>query len=389
MDESVAVASMTRTGLSCLAGLESSAPSFWHKSCANTENTLHQLSPYIGKLKSSISNYLLKEYTRPNDIVLDPFCGSGTIPLEATILNRATISADASPYAAVLTQGKLFPPINHDVAINRLEELLYVSRQITPPDLSIIPNWVRAFFHPITLQETVAFANVCKAEDEYFFLACLLGILHHQRPGFLSYPSSHLVPYLRDKKYPQQSFPQLYEYRQLADRIRAKVERAFRRNTHVLDSRLQREFYQSDIRNLPSIGLVDCIMTSPPYMNALDYHRDNRLRMWFLTGNDYNSFYSDKLTSGQSFLSSIESLCTIMGNSLKPGGCAILIIGEAVSRASSHPSSVINEIIMRKCTSLSLVEIIVDTIPDIRRARRECRGTKSEHILIYKRRYDA
>src|SRR5271154_7164939 len=73
-------------------------------------------------------------------------------------------------------------------------------------------------------------------------LASLLGILHHQRPGFLSFPSSHTVPYLRGKAFPRWKYPKLYEYRSHADRFEAKVERAFRR-VPELDCELTRHCY--------------------------------------------------------------------------------------------------------------------------------------------------
>jgi len=37
------------------------APEYWHRSCAHSECTLHQLSPYIGKLKSSIARDLIQK----------------------------------------------------------------------------------------------------------------------------------------------------------------------------------------------------------------------------------------------------------------------------------------------------------------------------------------
>lgn len=94
---------------------------------------------------------------------------------------------------------------------------------------------VRQFFHPRTLKEAIKFVTVCKRDENNFLFACFLGILHHQRPGFLSYPSSHLVPYLREKKYPRDQFPELYQYRELRPRLLSKIQRAYARrpkNSH-------------------------------------------------------------------------------------------------------------------------------------------------------------
>ena len=74
-----------------------------------------------------------------------------------------------------------------------------------------VPMWVREFFHPETLRETLAWTLTLRERRRWFLLASLLGILHHQRPGFLSFPSSHTVPYLRKKAFPPAKFPELYE----------------------------------------------------------------------------------------------------------------------------------------------------------------------------------
>ena len=53
---------------------------------------------------------------------------------------------------------------------------------------------VRVWHQGEVVDESVA---VCTLRDEgdYFLSACLMGIFHHVRPGFLSCPASYLVPY--------------------------------------------------------------------------------------------------------------------------------------------------------------------------------------------------
>src|SRR5262245_55297191 len=126
------------------------APDYWSQSCTKSESKLHQLSPYIGKLKSAIAADLLTTYTGLNDLVLDPFCGSGTVPLEAALLGRRAVAADASMYAAVLTRAKLAPPLSLEAALLSLDRVLEDSRRRPTPDLRSVPQWVRRFFHPET-----------------------------------------------------------------------------------------------------------------------------------------------------------------------------------------------------------------------------------------------
>ncbi len=363
----------------------SAAPSHWKESCVNSECTLHQLSPYIGKLKSSIAHDLLKTYSKPGDLVVDPFSGSGTIPLEALLLGRRVFAADVSPYAKLLTRAKLGAPYSQDVALSKAENLIERAMKLPPPNLGDVPPWIREFFHDDTLKEAIRFSRVCGRSKNAFLMGCFLGILHHQRPGFLSYPSSHLVPYLRDKKYPCDTFPHLYEYRELRPRLLAKVKRAFKRRGSVKHE-VDWTFRQSQIENLTFPKPFDCLITSPPYMNTLDYGRDNRLRLWFIEPAERRTGDNPATRQKKAFQHAIASLAVKVERHLKVGGHCILIVGERVFRTySAELSEVICGIMREKAPSVKLMSIIKDDIPDIRRARKGCGGTKTEHMLVFKR----
>ena len=78
----------------------------WDGSAQFSECAWHQLSPYIGKMKSSMARSLVNQFTRKGDIVYDPFSGAGTVALEAWIAERNVIASDLSPYAFVLSKGR-------------------------------------------------------------------------------------------------------------------------------------------------------------------------------------------------------------------------------------------------------------------------------------------
>jgi hypothetical protein len=177
----------------------------WHGSVLGTECTFHQIAPYIGKMKSSMAKEIINAYSSPGDLIFDPFAGSGAIALESLIAGRAVVCTDINPYAVALTQAKLTPPCSLDEALRRAENILnFTLKSSHAISLEPVPEWVRSFFHPQTLREIIQFMRIAKRDNDSFLVACLLGILHHQRPGFLSYPSSHLVPYLRCHKFPKE-----------------------------------------------------------------------------------------------------------------------------------------------------------------------------------------
>jgi len=360
--------------------------SLW-EGCFNAkESSIHQLSPYVGKLKSGMAGALIREFSRERDVVLDPFCGSGVVPCEALLAGRHAIGNDLNPYAYVLTKGKLSAPRTHAEAMTGALKALDEAADETV-SLGEIPGWVKAFFHPKTLQEAVALSRVLRRRGDYFVLACLLGILHHVRPGFLSYPASHLVPYLRVKKYPPKAFPDMYRYRPVRPRLLAKIARAYRRFEPPRPG-LMRVVLQENAMSLScESNSVDAIISSPPYYGALDYGRDNRLRLWFLGTDDYRKI-DEQLTSNERvYVPEMTQAVGEMLRLLKPGKCAVLVLGDYSRNGRKEDSAAtLSEIVRENYSSRASVQnLLVDEIPDERRTRRRTQTTKRETILVVRK----
>jgi hypothetical protein len=355
----------------------------WAGSVLKNESTFHQLSPYIGKLKSSIAASMISQFTSPGDLVYDPFSGSGTVALEAWAANRRVVANDLSPYAYALTRAKLFPLPTLKDALDGIEQASAAAIKLRDDvDLRKVPRWVRDFFHPETLRETIAWTSVLRRRRSWFLLAALLGILHHQRPGFLSFPSSHTVPYLRVKKFPRSRFPELYEYRSLRDRLEAKITRAFRQ-TPELDFDLARACFRKDASRLALPEAADAIITSPPYMRLLDYARDNRLRLWFLGARDWHSLDRIVSPNQEAFLGLMRRCFTKWRTVLKPNHCCVLVIGDAFSRvAKGNLPEVVSRIATEEVGGYELVCEHTEIIPNERRVRRGIVGSASETIVV-------
>ena len=269
-------------------------------------------------------------------------------------------------------------------AMGKLSRYDETVNSIPSPDLRNVPKWIRTFFHAETLRETLKWTGVLRKEGDFFLMSCLLGILHHQRPGFLSYPSSHLVPYLRSTKYPKADYPEMYEFRDVLPRLSAKVKRAFRRyNSTSLErtTKVQRTYIECS--KWPHT--VDAVITSPPYMNALDYVRDNRLRLWFL-GQNQRLPTDSTLSSMEGFRSASAALAKKVELHLRGGRYCVIVIGEKCTRLGQrYPSDQLCEIFERYAPSLFLKQVIRDHIPDVRRARKGQRGVKNENTLIFQK----
>jgi DNA modification methylase len=355
----------------------------WKGSALHKESTLHQLSPYIGKIKSSMARTLITEFTRKNQTVYDPYSGSGTIAFESWAAGRKVIANDLSPYAFVLTRAKLFPRLSLEDA---LEEIHVVAKRVRSfielIDLREIPKWVRSFFHPDTLREVVAWSQVLRARRSHFLLSCLLGILHHQRPGFLSYPSSHTVPYLRQKNFPRDRYPEFYEYRPLQERLEKKTERALKRIPY-LDCKVERNCHMRDASKFAPKRKIDAIITSPPYMRQLDYGRDNRLRLWFLGLQDWKSLDLRISPSELKFFKLISSCLKLWRDVVTPKGLCVLILGDAHSRLYNLPlADAVARVAIREIGGYSLLWKYTEPIPSDRRVRRSYSGNLTETVLV-------
>ena len=365
-------------------------PRLWHGSFNGRESTLQQLSPYVGKMKSGMARVLIALYSRLGDTVFDPFAGSGVVPLEAALYGRCAWANDLSPYAYVLTRGKLDAPENERVAIQRAKSLLdAVKRESPSVDINVAPEWVREFFHPDTLREVLSAFQILREREDYFLTACLLGILHHVRPGFLSYPASHLVPYLRKTKYPPEKFPKMYGYRDLSSRLLEKVKRAYRR--HMLPpnwNERRYEVWQSNSMNLPmGDETVDAIISSPPYFGALDYARDNRLRLWFLGCEDWKELDASLTANNKVYLPQMSICLQEMFRVLKPGSHCILVLGDVERDDKTRLTAEILADLAVKVTQgqFAVETILDDRIPDERRSRRRTGTTKFERILVMRK----
>ncbi|KWT91809.1 putative methyltransferase [Candidatus Magnetominusculus xianensis] len=358
----------------------------WHGSAYASESTLHQISPYIGKMKTSMSKALITTFTNKNDTIYDPFSGSGNVALESWIAGRNVIACDLNPYAALITKAKLFPALSIEELLIKISNIDYfVNSTLHEIDLQEIPEWVRAFFNPKTLIEIIAWVKVLKRNRDIFLLSCLLGILHHQRPGFLSYPSSHAVPYLRDKKFPQNEYPEMYEYRPVRERIEKKVMRTLKR-VPFLDVKLKRKCYQKDAVKFSPKEMVNAIITSPPYMKQLDYGRDNRLRLWFLGINDWKSLNTKISPSEKQFIILCRNCLERWKSVLVHNGLCILVIGDTFSstyKMSLH--ELLIHIAVNEVKGYSLEWKHTESIPNIRRVRRNCVGSNTETIIVLRK----
>lgn len=281
----------------------------------NWANWLHRMSAYVGKIKPGMAHWLIQIASKEGDVILDPFCGIGTIPLEADLLGRRAIGVDLNPYAYTISRAKF----NRRPIKEHLEWLDSVELNNNDVDTSKCSKFMKKFYHPDTLKEIIAIRDLIIKKKKYFLLGCLLGIIHGHRPGHLSAVTSLVIPYDPKTK---------AEYREVIPRLKQKVKRMY------LDGfplKTEGKAIFADSRKLPlDSNSVDMVISSPPYFNTLDYVNDNRLRLEFL-GYDYNKkedLKKELIQDRKNYLDDMRKVGIELSRVIKKKGLCIFILGD-------------------------------------------------------------
>ena len=347
---------------------------------------LHTVAPYIGKMRPEIAGWAIDAITKPGDLVYDPFCGSGTVLLEAWLKGREVVGTDLNPYACLVSKAKLNPytPNKIDDVLNLLD-VYSASAEVLKSSIKLeeVPDWVRDFYNPETLVELLAWVKVLQSSNDDFGLACLLSIAHHQRPGFLSFPSSHTVPYLRTKKFPREEFPELYEFRPVRPRIEKKILRIFK-SLPQLNFSLERSIYQKDASKLNITRKVDAIITSPPYMGQLDYARDNRLRLYLMGVKEWGDLNKSISPSASRFIDQFNECLHSWRTVLHHGGKLAIFVGTTTNTVKRRLDDIVINMITESWPDYELTDVVSSEIPESRRARKNCKGSITESLLVFK-----
>src|SRR5262245_32354496 len=72
-------------------------------------HSFHPMCSYLASFPASLAHAFIARYSRPGDVVLDPFSGRGTVPVQASAEGRIGVGNDLNPFAWTLTAAKLAP----------------------------------------------------------------------------------------------------------------------------------------------------------------------------------------------------------------------------------------------------------------------------------------
>ncbi len=298
----------------------------------NWGHPLHSLCSYQGKMKPSLAAHLVKTFTTPGGRMLDPFSGVGTIPFEAALHGVESWGFDISPPAVHITAGKIGEcnVSECEKVINRLERYMN-NHQVRSMDMksaeSICFNGVvTSYFHKQTLEEILLarryfIDNPPANASQSLVFACLLHILHGNRPYALSRRSHPITPFAPTGE---------TKYRALIPRLQNKLERSLA--TPLPDSfAYGHSMFQDATEWWPGhIEELDVMITSPPFFDSTRFHLGNWMRLWFCgwEANDFQkrplAFVDERQKRSFEVYHPILRQCR---ERLKSGGVAVFHLG--------------------------------------------------------------
>ena len=257
-------------------------------------HAFHPMCSYLASFPAGLAHAFIGRYTRPGDVVLDPFSGRGTTPMQACAEGRLGVGNDLYPLAHLLTAAKVDPPEPPEL-FDRLDELRagWMARAAGRPGRASDESpEVALAFHPRTLDQLLYLRSTLDPADraDRFLTATTAGILHGRGNAFLStlMPNAFALPPSYVRRYAAAS-GFVPEERDVFDALRAKTRRLLRdsrppvRGLALLgDARDAGTRTRDALRERSLPGRARLVVTSPPYLRVVRYGAFNWLRLWFL-----------------------------------------------------------------------------------------------------------
>ncbi len=299
-------------------------------------SSIHEIS-YRACFKPQLPRFFIKLLSKEGDVIYDPFSGRGTTVIEAGLLGRRIIANDINPLSRILTEPRFFVPTLRELEI-RLEEIPF-RPQKAAMDLDM-------FFHPDTLSEIISIREYLRerkmtgeedSTDRWIRMVATNRLTGHSGGFFSVYtlpPNQAVSPESQRKINRDRN--QKPDYRDTRELILKKSRSLLRNLSGVQAENLRRAgesavFLNSDARRTSQIieESVQLTVTSPPFLNIVQYSKDNWLRCWF------NDIDAREIEAGITMSKTVSGWEEVMGGVFRelyritrPGGWVAFEVGE-------------------------------------------------------------
>jgi hypothetical protein len=304
-------------------------------------SSLHEIS-YRACFKPQLPRFFIETLTHPGDTLYDPFMGRGTTIVEGALFGRHVIGNDLNPLSKILTAPRLHPPTLEEVE-KRLSQIAVDRRSDRNVDLSM-------FYHRKTQSELLSLRRYLARRltarkedhiDRWIRMVATNRLTGHSRGFFSVYtlPPNQAASRENQKKI-NKARRQKPEYRDVKDLILRKTVSLLR---NVSDDQIERVSTVGKEALLLTGGAwqtkrikdntVDLVVTSPPFLDTVNYAQDNWLRCWF--NHIDHKEVEKKLTvvrSIEAWTAAMETVFLELQRVVRAGGVVAFEVGEVRKR---------------------------------------------------------
>lgn len=307
---------------------------FW-TSTQRAAHRLHEIS-YRACFKPQLPRFFITRLTVEGDVVYDPFMGRGTTALEAALLNRVPFGCDINPLSSILTSPRLDPP--------ELDEIQERLQAIDLEKMNDVWDDLLVFYHPETLRAITNLRGYLLEKersgdfdrlDAWIRMVATNRLTGHSRGFFSVYtmPPNQSVSVDAQRKINARRLqgPPLRDVKAITMRkSRALLSKLEKSELNVLRGvKTNAKFVTASSDSTPQIedNTVRLVVTSPPFLDNVAYHKDNWLRCWFngVDADSVNMWHFNKPDEWQAKMAAVfQELKRI----LMPGGYVAFEVGE-------------------------------------------------------------
>ncbi len=348
-------------------------------------NPLHEIS-YRACFKPQLPEFFISRLTSVGDVVYDPFMGRGTTPLQAALMGRNAIGNDVNPLSAMLVQPRLNPPMIDEIS-DRLKAIDWDKPKTLNEELL-------AFYHRETLREIEALrlhflGRELDNVDDWIRMVAINRLTGHS-PGFFSVysmPPNQAVSLKAQIKINEKR-NQVPPRRNVSEIILKKSRSLLKGSEAHFGQGEQGEFHISSASNTPNIktSSIDLVVTSPPFLDIVQYANDNWLRCWFarIEVKDVEITMHKKVESWSEF---VRSTFKELARVVKSGGHVAFEVGEVRGGKVELDKLVLEAV---KGLPFEALGVVVNTQNFTKTANcwgvaNNSKGTNSNRIVVFRR----
>lgn len=292
-------------------------------------HSIHEIS-YRACFKAELPEFLIARLTALVDTVYDPFAGRGTTPVQAALMGRRVIANDVNPLSAMLIRPRLMPPSVEAVAA-RLAAIDLGGTAVADSDP------LHAFYHPDTLRAIVGLRAYLRERDiaggldpvdDWIRMVAINRLTGHSAGFFSVYtlPPNQATSVERQRRI-NTNRNQTPPPRDIRALILRKTRSLLADGPPPLGPHALLLTGPADRTPAIADASVDLLVTSPPFLDIVDYEGDNWLRCWF-AGIDPAMVRIDihrGITAWEGF---VRACFTEFARVLRPGGWVGFEVGE-------------------------------------------------------------